>query len=465
MLAHQVTRLRTDVPAGLTEALDVVAGFDAVLTRGFARIGEEDAAALAALADAVAGTPLGARVAEAVGKVTAGSVAEEHLAVLAGARSALLGAAHDALLGQLDGVLGRDRSPWPGAAAGATEVSPARLAARAWLHEVALTGWRGVDHELVSGAAAPVEDALAEPGSRRLAVLLDGLAAELRACVPVAAMPQAPVRRWADLWARGMLLTQGAPAGPAADVELVSGRLLPLGVDVHEHDTAVQVGLHAVLEPAGGGTPRLVRATVGAAKVATIVGPAIWRLFPGQPTLLRALAGRRAVTVTDLPLHGGDLRWDDTRAELGEPTDPFATARVLLASATAASTPPLDRHPAAIAEPVLVEGAAVRDDGGLVLDLDGERVPVTVDRLPASGPLTRGRVAAATACLGLLRWDDGRWLLQPLGVRFTSKRQVAEAHNGDWADGVTDPKIAKADAKAGDAVAVLRERAGRLLRR
>ena len=39
------------------------------------------------------------------------------------------------------------------------------------------------------------------------------------------------------------------------------------------------------------------------------------------------------------------------------------------------------------------------------------------------------------------------------------------AHNGDWAAGITDPKVAKADAAAGDAVAVLRERAGRLLRK
>ncbi|MCW3842990.1 hypothetical protein ONA70_23095 [Micromonospora yasonensis] len=466
MLANQLARLRADVPGGLAETLDVVAGFDVVLTRGFARIGEEDARALAALADAVAGTPLGARVAEAAGKVTAGSVAEEHLAALAGARSALLGAAHDAQLAQLDAALGRQRAPWTGAPAGLAEASPALLGARAWLHEVALTGWRGVDHELISAVGTPVEAALAEPGLRRLAVLLDGLAAELRAGVPVAAMPQLPAWRWADLWARAVLLAQGAPAGPTAeDGELVSGRLLPLGVDVQEHDTAVQVQLHAVLEPADGAAPRLVRATVGAAKVATIVGPAIWRLLPGQPTLLRALAERRAVAVTDLPLHGGDLRWDDARAELGEPTDPFATARVLLSSAAMASAPPLDRHPAAIAEPVLVEGYTVRDDDTLVLDLDGEPVPVATDRLPASGPLTRERIAGSSACVGLLRWDDGRWLLQPLAVRRTVKRQVTEAHNGDWACGITDPKIAKAEVRAGDAVAVLRERAGRLLRR
>ncbi|NED55361.1 hypothetical protein G3I24_31290, partial [Micromonospora aurantiaca] len=127
---------------------------------------------------------------------------------------------------------------------------------------------------------------------------------------------------------------------------------------------------------------------------------------------------------------------------------------------------PLLRHPAAIAEPVLVEGYTVRDDDGApALDLDGRLLRLATGRLPAAGPLTPALVAASTACLGLLRWDDGRWLLQPLAVRATVRKQTVEAHNGDWACGVTDPKTAKAEAKAGDAVAVLRERAGRLLRR
>ncbi|MEU1688332.1 hypothetical protein [Micromonospora sp. NPDC005707] len=465
MLAAQLAQLRDAAPTGLAEALDVVTGVDDALTRGLARVGEADAAALAALAGAVAGTPLAGRVAEAVGAATAGALTEDHLAALAGARSALLGAAHDALLDALDAALGRRRSPWTGPDAGVPEPAAALAGARAWLHEIALTGWRGVDHELVAASAAPVEAALAAPELRRLAVLLDGFATELRACLPVATLPQVPARRWADLWARAVLLARGAAAG-GAEAEAVSGRLLPLGVDVHEHDTAVQVQLHALLEPAGGGAPRPVRVTVAAAKVATIVGPAVWRLLEAYPVLLKALAERRAVIVTDLPLRGGDLRWDDSRADLGEPADPFATARVLLATAAAAATPPLDRHPAAIAEPVLVEGYTTRDDGGdLVLDLDGHPVTVTTERLPAAGPLTRALVAASTACLGLLRWDDGRWLLQPLAVRATVKRQTVEAHNGDWACGVTDAKVTKVEARAGDAVAVLRERAGRLLRR
>ncbi|MGJ3226047.1 hypothetical protein ACQEUV_11865 [Micromonospora aurantiaca (nom. illeg.)] len=465
MLAAHLTRLHDGTIPGLAETLAVVDRADDTLTAGLARADEPGAAAWAALAAAVGGTPLAERAGAAAGAVRTGALAEDHLAALAGARAALLGAAHDALLDRLDTALGRPRAAWT-AAPDDTAVSPPALAgARAWLHELALAGWRGTDHELLSAAAAPVEAALADPASRRVAVLLDGLAAELRAALPVASLPQVPARRWADLWTRAVLLTLGAH-GETAPGEPVSGRLLPLGVDLHEHDTAFQAQVHALLEPAGGGAPRLVRVTVVAAKVATIVGPAGWRLLESYPVLLNALAQRRAITVTDLTAHGADLRWAEERAALGEPADPFATARVLLAGATAAATPPLLRHPAAIAEPVLVEGYTVRDDDGVpALDLDGRSLHLATDRLPAAGPLTPALVAASTACLGLLRWDDDRWLLQPLAVRATVKRQTVEAHNGDWACGVTDPKTAKAEAKAGDAVAVLRERAGRLLRR
>ncbi|MEV5767618.1 hypothetical protein AB0L34_24050 [Micromonospora sp. NPDC052213] len=468
MLGTQLAVLRDGAPTGLTDALDLVAGLDGALVRGFARVNEEDAAALAALAGALAPTPLGDLVAEAVGKVTAGSVTEDHLVALAGARCALLGAAHDALLGQLDTALGRAHAPWaPGPPGPAADAPPPLAGVRAWLHELALAGWGGVDHELVAAAATPIEAALAEPGLRRLAVLLDGLAAELRACAPVATMAHPPVRRWADLWARGLLLAQDAAAVTAPPaVEEVSGRLLVLGVDVHEHDTAVQAQVHGILEPADGGAPRLVRAAVGAVKVETIVGPALWRLLDAHPVLLAALAERRGLTVSGLPLRGADLLWQDDRARLGEAADPFATARVLLPAAVAAAPAPLDRHPVGIAEPVLLEGYTVRDDdGALTVELDGHPLAVAVDRLPSCGPLTPALIAASSACLGLVRWDDGRWLLQPLAVQATVKRKPVGAHTGDWACGVTDPKAAKADAKAGDAVAVLRERAGRLLRR
>ncbi len=477
MLGTQLAGLLDGEPTGAGPVLGLVSTFDDALVHGFARIDGARSAALTELAGALAATPLGDRVAEAVGKVTAGSVADEHLVALAGARTALLGAVHDALLARLDAVLGRERSPWqeqpapgPGPDGTAADGTPARAGCRSWLHELAITGWRGVDHDLVAAGSQPIGAALAAPGLRRLAVLLDGLAAELRASCPVATMPAVPARRWADLWARAVLLAQdgggaGDPGGgPAA--ERVSGRLLILGVDMHEHGTAVQAQVHGVLEPAGGGPNRLVRTSVGAAKVDTIVGPALWRLLSAHPTLLGALAGHRSLEVTDLPLHGGDLLWRDGQVRVGGPADPFATARVELAGATAPAAPPLDRHPVAIAEPVLLEGYAVRvDDGAVGFELDGHALAVDVDRLPACGPLTPALVAASSACLGLLRWDAGRWTVQPLAVQATVKRAVVGVHNGDWAHGPTDPKAVKAEARAGDAVAVLRERAGRLLRR
>lgn len=454
-------------PSGqLGDALDVVVGFDEALTLGFGRPGAQQGAALAALAalaGAVAGTALGPAVAEAAEKAATGSVAGEQLAALAGARTAVFGAVHDALLTQLDTALGRGRSE-PGAPAPAEPEPPAEMllgGCRAWLQELAVAGWRGVDHDMVTASDQVVEALLAQPGQalRGLAVLVDGLAAELRASAPVATMAEIPARRWGDLWARALLLARagGRPSG----AELVSGRLLVLGVDVHEHGTAVQVQVHGVLE--SGGTARLVRAGIGAAKVDTIVGPTLWRLLAGFPVLLAALAKRRSITLTDMALlPSGDLIWQEERATVGEPADPFATARIQLPVAQRPEVPPLHRHPVRIAEPVLLDGYTVTAEGAFALD--GQEIPVDLQRLPTCGPLTPELVRASQSCIGLLRWD-GRWTLQPIAVRATVKRKPVEAHTGDWAQGPTDPKVVKAEARAGDAVAVLRERAGRLLRR
>ncbi|MDT0316789.1 hypothetical protein [Streptomyces millisiae] len=463
MLGAQLAALHAAGTPGAAAALDLVAGLDAALGEGLARLGGEHATALTDLAAALAGSPLGPAVAEAVEKIAAGSVTDEHLAALAGARTALFGALHDADLAALDAALGRTRAEWPEPAGGTPAPAAGPLAGcRSWLRELAIAGWRGVGHDLVAAVDQTVEALLADPAQRRLAVLLDGLAAELRAASPVAAMARLPLRRWADLWARALLLAR-ATESSAAGAEPVSGRLLILGADVHEHGTVVQVQAHAVLEPAAGGPPRLVRAAVSAGKVDTITGPAVWRLLHRHPALLAALAERRALEISELPLlPGGDLVWDDARATVGEPTDPFATARVSLPLAVAPPTPPLERHPVRIAEPVLVEGYT--SDGG-TLELDGTTLPLDVRRLPACGPLTPRLVAASSACLGLLRRDGDRWLLQPLALQATVRRAPVEAHSGAWALGVTDPKIAKAETRAGDPVAVLRERAGRLLRK
>ncbi|MEV4806295.1 hypothetical protein AB0K18_40405 [Nonomuraea sp. NPDC049421] len=461
MLDVQLGELLDAAPEGVDAALGLVDGFDEALTYGFARLGDERAEALTAFAGALAGTPVGDRLGEAVAKVAAGSVADEHLAALAGGRAALLGAAHDALLARLDAALGRTRDTADAAGAHAEVADNLLAGCRGWLRELAIAGWRGVDHDLVSSADQTIEALLAEPALRGLAVLLDGLAMELRASSPVATMDRLPARRWADLWTRAMLLAQRGPWPGEADE--VSGRLLILGADVHEHATAVRVQVHAVLEPSGGGPARLVRTSVAAAKVDTIVGPTVWRLFGGHPTLLAALAGHRSLDVTGMPLlPGGDLIWHDDRASAGDEADPLAVARLQLGVATVPAVPPLDRHPVRIGEPVFVEGYKT---DGRTLTLGGHTIAFDLDRLPSCGPLAPALLKASTACVGLLHWDAGRWTLQPLGVQATVKKQPVAAHTGDWAQGPTDPKVVKAEAKAGDVVAVLRERAGRLLRK
>ncbi|MER7456629.1 hypothetical protein [Micromonospora sp. NPDC126480] len=446
-------------PAGLDEALALTDGLDDAFLHGLARIDDERAVALDSLAAAFTGSPLADRIGDAVGKIVAGTVTDEHLAALAGARAGLLGAAHDALLAGVDAALGRARQPWS-ATAVPPEPGHSLAGSRFWLREVAIAGWRNVDHDLADGGRPAVQALLAVPSARRLAVLLDGLAAELRAAAPVTGFPRVPVRRWADLWARALLLSQDA--FPAYAATPVDGRLLILGVDLHEHPTVFRAQAHGLLETPGGEV-RLVRASVAGPKVDTITGPSAWRMLGAFPVFRAALAARRAIEVSGMPLTpAGDLIWDEFRAAAGEPADPFATARVRLAAATAAPAPPLDRHPAAIAEPVLLEGYVAGPES---FDLGGTLLPLDLDRLPAAGPLTPALVAASTACLGLLRWDGGRWALQPLAVQAVVKRKAVAVHTGDWALGPTEAKAAKAEAAAGAAVDVLRERAGRLLRK
>lgn len=458
MQAVQLAAL-ADAPAGVAAALDVVSGFDTALVNGFARVSEPQSAALAALAGAVAGSPLAEAVAAAVSKVRTGAIGTDELSALAAARAALLGAVHDALVDQADTALGRTRSKWtatPDAAA------PSSLAegSRAWLGELAIAGWRGVDHDLVAAADHIVESLLADPALRRPAMLLDGFTAELGAFAPIATMDRVPARRWADLWTRALLLSW---RGAESDVtESVSGRLLPLGVDLHEHGTAVQAQVHGVLEVAGAPTRR-VRVSVAAAKVDTIVGPAVWQLLGAHRQLLTALAEHRALELTDMPLTAtGDLLWDDDRAKAGEAADPFVTATVQLPQAQAPAVAPLNSDPVHIAEPILLEGYRFRDGA---MELGEQRIRVELDALPSAGPLTPAGVSAAGTMIGLLRWDAGNWSVRPLAVRRKVKSALTAFHNGDWALGPTDPKVAKAQAKSGDAVAVLRERAGRLLRK
>jgi hypothetical protein len=470
MLAtHLADLLANDLP-GVPETLDVIDGVDDLLGSGLARVDQGQAAALAGLASACAATPLADLVAEATEKITSGSISDDHLLVLAAARIGLLGAVHDAVLARFDAALARTRRAWDPTAPGTGDdgLDNLRSGARSWLRELAIVGWRGVDHDVIAASSQILHAVLAEPPLRRLAVLLDGLASEFAACSPVSTMDTVPARRWADLWTRGMLLSQRGGSASGAPT-LVSGRLLVLGVEVHEHGTATRFLVHGLLETPDGSQASLVRTNVVVSKVDAIVGPAVWKLPKDCPVLLAALAGGRALEVTDLPLlPSGDLVWRDEHARQGEQVDPFATARVLLPGAVAPPVPPLERHPTRIAEPVLLEGytATVADPSGtLTFDLAGQVLDVDVEHLPSCGPLTPDLVAGSSACLGVMRWTGSEWRLAPLAVQSKAKRKTTTVATADWTRGPTNAKAAKSAKASQDAVAVLRERAGRLLRK
>ncbi|MFI9150082.1 hypothetical protein [Streptomyces sp. NPDC053367] len=463
----QSSGLLAEPIAGLDEALAAVDALDRALTEGLLRPHPDRAADLTALADALSGTPLAVRVAEAAGKAAAGAADEDQLLALAAARTALLGSAHDALAARIEELTGRTPQDAPAPNAQSADQTPNLLvAARSWLSALARTGWQGIDHDLVSQAAQIVSAMLPDTSLRRLATLLDGFAAELAASCPGASLERVPARRWGDLWARALLLTvPGATDAPAPGT--VTGRLLPLGVDVHEHATAVQAQVHAVLEPAGGESPRLVRASVSVPKPDTVVEAGVWQLLGPHMSLLSAVGEGRAMEIDAMPVTAeGDLIWSEEHARSGEPADAFTTARVVLSTATLPATAPLARHPARLAVPVFLEGYTTRQEGdATVFDLPSGPLAVDTDRVPTAGPLTPGSVAASSACIGLLRWDAGTFTVQPLAVETTVRKKTVALHAGAWAGGTTDKAGVKAEKAATDAVRVLRERAGRLLRK
>ncbi|MER7818533.1 hypothetical protein ABTX79_24990, partial [Streptomyces sp. NPDC096153] len=197
------TALLTDpVVDGLDETLAAVDAFDRALVGGLLRPQPTQAAGAAELADAVAGTPLASRAAEAAGKAAAGAAGEDHFVALAAARTALLGSVHDALMTRVDEATGRARVEEASPPPAERRTANVSAAARSWLSDLARAGWQGIDHELVSGAAQVVSAMLADPALRRQATLLDGFAAELAATCPGATLERIPVRRWADLWSR-----------------------------------------------------------------------------------------------------------------------------------------------------------------------------------------------------------------------------------------------------------------------
>jgi hypothetical protein len=455
------------VPEDVRHAGEVIAGLDRCFLVGFGRLGPDQVEALQALRRVCSGTPLERRVNTAVEALGRNEFVEPHFVALAAARAAIQGAQYDALRAQAARALGRtadDGSADGPPAGGPGEVpGPVKVwqeSTRHWLMELALAGFKQLEHQTLAPFAATLEQIQGEPQLTRLAALLSGFQEELLQAMPVAALPSVPVYRWADLWTRAMVGSLRPP--PALAGRKVSGTLRVLGVDLRHHSSFASFDAYALLGHVG--PTRVVRLTLSSYKVDAVQGAEMWSCFHvDTEPLLRAISEHLALDVRDLTLlPTGDLLWDGT-AKVGKPF-PFLdeAARCLAPGvAPAAALPvvePADRHPVQLAVPVYLDGYNVQDgDEPLLSWDDGTRLPVALRRLSSASELQPEQVAASTALLGLLRFDGGAWAVQPLAVRLGGKKGGAEFTGSGAYEFVRKGK--------GETLAVLQERASRLLRK
>ena len=449
-------------PAGLTELTALITQMDRCFGTGFAGLGPAHHATLAALERVFADTPLHAPLSQSCAALRRGECVEQHFTRLAAARAALHGTLFDLLQRYVRTALGR---PAPEEAVVPAMPQPeARPAvttwlagARHWLTELALAGFERLGPDAVTPFLPTLQQIQTEPTLRRLAAALTGFVNELLQTQPSAA-DAIPLHRRADLWTRAML----AASQPPPDVQSipVSGWLYPVGMDVRQHANVFSVVIYGMLSVGAG--LRWVRTTLSAYKVDAISRNAAWLLLPDAAVLFEAAARRRTVQLTDAPLlPTGDLLWTGAAAAAGNKFKLFAELERWFAPDTAAAfTPalpaPADRHPIHIGEPIFLSDYAVGEaDRMLNLNWGSTRsLRVAMERLGGGTELTAEVIAQASRIFGLLRFDNGHWAIQPLAVTVGNKIVVS----GDSTAGVIKkpPKTST--------VAILQERAGRLLR-
>jgi hypothetical protein len=461
-----------EVHAPVQQAGEVIAGVDRCLLVGLGRLGGDEQGHLDRLGAVFAGTPLAGPVEEALAGLKRRESAPRFGVILAAARAAVQGAQHDALAAQAAEALGR-AAPAETAPPAAPQrpdgrrspgcegpVAAWRDSAQHWLMELAQTGFSNLDLATVAPFAATLSQLQDDPRLSRWAALLTGFHQELLHSLPVSALPALPVFRWADLWARA-LVGSLQPVPPLPVGQAVRGTLAPLGVDVRQHGTFLSVIVHAVLEELE--PPRLVRITLSSYKVDALRGEEAWCcLDPKYHPLLEALADRLRLRIDGMSLlPAGDLLWEG-KAKKG-PAFPLAEWAADWLAPGAAQAPQLpvvpavDRHPLQLAVPVFLAETTVESGAeGLAVRADGARLPLRLGGLGTLSALTVEQLQSARALLGLLRFDGGRWDVQPLAANVGRAGWVGV---GDAAFEAVTRKRKK------DTLKILRERASRLLRK
>jgi len=324
--------------------------------------------------------------------------------------------------------------------------------------ELALSGFQQLEAQTIAPFLSTLEHLQAEAGTARLAAILTGFLNELLEALPVSALPAVPLYRWADLWTRSLLASVRPPVPPTG--KKVSGTLTLLGADLRQHGYLVSCDIYAWLKS---DTIRTVRLTLSAFKVSVIAGADIWSCFPKKThELIRGLSQHLTFKIEDMTLlPNGNLLWDGKAGPMKNgPLLQLAAERLTPGVKDAPAAPaadPLDRHPVQLAEPVYLESYQATAGDAPELDFgDGVALPVAVKRLSAAAEIKAAHVADSKALLGLLRFDSGRWEVQPLAVVLNNKKEEV-VFTGSGAYQALTGKPAKT-------LSILKERAGKLLR-
>jgi hypothetical protein len=233
----------------------------------------------------------------------------------------------------------------------------------------------------------------------------------------------------------------------------------------------VSLGVYGLLTPAGSSEPTLTKTTLSSYKVDVLAGGEMWGLLRGTAKeLCSAIKKRASLKIQKMPmLSTGELMWDDKRAEVGAPFDAMAEASKWLSPGAPGGQKGIslagsDRHPSQIAEPVVLEKfswQARSDKSGLDLSLgDGVSLGLASERMADSTDFSVDDVKRADKMIGLIRFDRGRFLVQPLAITVGGKKEVLMAGSAG-ASAVAGGDVGGRDSALG----ILRERAGKLLRK
>lgn len=413
------------VPDQVTAAAAQLARLDEAFESGFGRLTSTHLETLASLGRSFAGTPLHEGMQAAIAGLGRSEFVDRHFAVIAAARSAVLGAMYDALVVQASTALGRPRPELEVIPAAPAQEPPPRVAvllesARHWLMELAIAGFANLEVGALLPFQATLDAILGEPSLVRHAALLSGFLNELLTVFPAHGKPEIPRQRWADLWARAMVLSLVPPA--ATPTRAVSGELRIWGTELRLHDNLGHLVAYGTLVEQGK-PPRVVRTGVAAFKVDVIQGEELGGLFAEVGgKLVAAITGGQAIKIDAMPLTAaGDLVWQDARASvLASKPKLLEEAAAILGKAPALrpGLEPADRHPALIDELVFLPGDAYgfASKDAKSLTIAGQAFPLALERWPDSDDLIVSDLAGSKAMVALLRFDAGQWSLQPLAI-------------------------------------------------